>query len=75
MLAHTTDDCAGRWRRGDAGWCCTRCGATYGDRLAVRFAVLRECELERVIGRLVREGRRLLAGPAEGRRGFPEDRP
>jgi PHP family Zn ribbon phosphoesterase len=67
QLTHTTEDCAGRWQRIEAArratWRCSRCGASYRDGVAVRFAVLREYDLELIIFRLVREGRRLLGAP------------
>jgi hypothetical protein len=79
-LAHTTDECPGRWQRAEAGeqvsWCCSHCGVAYQDHVAVRFAVLREYDLELAIVRLVREGRRLLSPPPEGRReAIPPEEP
>jgi hypothetical protein len=69
QLSHGSEDCPGRWQRvvarGGTGWCCPRCGAAYHDGVAVRFAVLRDHDLELAIVRLVREGRRLLAAPRE----------
>jgi hypothetical protein len=77
-LSHTSEECPGRWQRAEHGervsWRCSRCGVVYEDGVAVRFAVLREYDLELAIGRLVREGRRLLAAPPGGsRRAIPPD--
>lgn len=74
QLVHAARDCAGRWLRVEQGeaevrWRCSRCGAEYADGTAVRFAVLRDYDLELVVSRLAREGRRLLRRPrreAEG---------
>lgn len=67
-LSHAFEDCTGRWQRlegdGPLTWRCTGCGVTYTDAVAVRFAVLREYDMELMVSRLVREGRRLLARPA-----------
>jgi len=67
-LNHANEDCPGRWQRlegtGPLTWRCTMCGVTYTDAVAVRFAVLREYDMELMVSRLVREGRRLLARPA-----------
>jgi hypothetical protein len=71
-LIHRTDDCHGRWQRGEeaAGvrWYCGQCGAIYPDGVPVRFAVLREYDLELILFRLGREGRRLLSTSPEARR-------
>jgi hypothetical protein len=68
QLSHVTEDCPGQWQRVEAAaapleWRCSACGACYHDGVEVRFAVLREYDLELVLGRLVREGRRMLGGP------------
>ena len=68
VLSHTTEDCPGQWERTETGsapleWRCPRCGVRYADGVEVRFAVLREYDLELIVTRLVREGRRLLEQP------------
>jgi hypothetical protein len=67
QLYHTSEDCPGHWERvqltGAAlEWHCRSCGASYRDEVAVRFAVMRDYDLELVVSQLVREGRRLLGG-------------
>lgn len=71
QLVHAEQDCTGQWQRLEEGgravrWWCSACGAAYPDSTAVRFAVLREYDLELVVTRLVREGRHLLGGGAGG---------
>ena len=70
-LRHTPPECAGRWERIEAAgrvtWRCSRCGAVHRDGVAVRFAVLREYDLELLIARLAREGRRLPENPGQSR--------
>jgi hypothetical protein len=78
QLSHATEECPGRWQRSEAGervsWRCSACGVCYEDGVEVRFAVLREYDLELAIGRLVREGRRLLSSPPGGsREAIPPD--
>jgi hypothetical protein len=71
-LTHIAGECPGRWQRvegpGRVAWRCSHCGVSYGDGVAVRFAVLREYDLELILLRLVREGRRLLTTPPGGSR-------